>query len=49
MELVVSCDAEVGNMTYQHVNFGVHAIGKLRKPGTLKESKGGLDLSDCMR
>ncbi|PKI69227.1 hypothetical protein CRG98_010364 [Punica granatum] len=48
-ELVVSCDAEVGNTTCRKVSFEVCTIVKLKKPDTLEESKGGLDLSDRTR
>ncbi|PKI66020.1 hypothetical protein CRG98_013605 [Punica granatum] len=45
-ELVVSCDAEVGNTTCRNVSFGGYTIVKLRMPGTSEEANGGLDLSD---
>ncbi|OWM72742.1 hypothetical protein CDL15_Pgr024794 [Punica granatum] len=40
-ELVVSGNAEVGDMTCRRISFGVRTKGKLRKPSTSKESKGG--------
>ncbi|PKI73922.1 hypothetical protein CRG98_005686 [Punica granatum] len=42
-ELVVSSNAEVEDMTCRRVSFGACTKRKLRKPGTPKESKGGLD------
>ncbi|PKI75711.1 hypothetical protein CRG98_003854 [Punica granatum] len=44
--LVVLCDAEVGNMTCRKVSFEGCTIVKLKKPDTSEKSKGGLDLSD---
>ncbi|OWM86519.1 hypothetical protein CDL15_Pgr026411 [Punica granatum] len=37
-------NAEVGDTTCRRVSFRVRAKRKLRKPNTIEESKGGLDL-----
>ncbi|OWM77912.1 hypothetical protein CDL15_Pgr018481 [Punica granatum] len=44
-ELVVLGDAEVDDTTCKQVSFGVCTKGKLRKLGTSKKSKSGLDWS----